>query len=107
MASSAAEPIRPERVLAAVQQFTDENTIAVADASYSSNWMVGQLTATGAGSRFITPRGLAGLGWGMPLAMGAKLARPEARVIAVVGDGGSRTPESSWRPPWGTASTSW
>jgi acetolactate synthase-1/2/3 large subunit len=38
--------------------------------------------------RFITPRGLAGLGWGLPLAMGAKLARPQHPVITIVGDGG-------------------
>jgi acetolactate synthase-1/2/3 large subunit len=38
--------------------------------------------------RFITPRGLAGLGWGVPLALGAKVARPDKPVIAIVGDGG-------------------
>jgi acetolactate synthase-1/2/3 large subunit len=40
------------------------------------------------GARFLEPRGLAGLGWGLPMAMGAKLARPEANVFALVGDGG-------------------
>ena len=38
--------------------------------------------------RFITPRGIAGLGWGLPLAMGARVARPESPVICIVGDGG-------------------
>ena len=36
--------------------------------------------------RFLTPRGLAGLGWGLPLALGAKAAAPRRQVIALVGD---------------------
>jgi acetolactate synthase I/II/III large subunit len=60
----------------------------VADASYSSMWVVGQLRALAPTMRFLTPRGLAGLGWGFPLAIGAKVAAPQSPVIALVGDGG-------------------
>src|SRR2546429_4683396 len=35
-----------------------------------------------------TPRGLAGLGWGMPMAMGARLAQDGGQVFCLVGDGG-------------------
>jgi acetolactate synthase-1/2/3 large subunit len=62
--------------------------IVCADASYSTNWASTFLSAKTDGARFLTPRGLAGLGWGLPMAMGAKLARPEANVFALVGDGG-------------------
>jgi acetolactate synthase-1/2/3 large subunit len=61
--------------------------IVVADASYSSIWVANFLTVN-AGQRVVTPRGLAGLGWGLPYAIGAKTARPGARVIGLVGDGG-------------------
>ncbi len=81
-------PIRPERVMAELQTLLAPETIVVADASYSSMWIVGQLRALVPGMRFLTPRGLAGLGWGLPLAIGAKVARPRTPVVALVGDGG-------------------
>jgi acetolactate synthase-1/2/3 large subunit len=81
-------PLRPEQVMAVIQPHLDPRTIVVADASYSSNWIVGQLRVSDPATRIVTPRGLAGLGWGLPLALGAKLGRSDARVIAVVGDGG-------------------
>lgn len=88
LAQHDAGPIRPERVMAELQTLLTPETIVVADASYSSMWIVGQLRGLAPGMRFLTPRGLAGLGWGLPLAMGAKVARPAARVVALVGDGG-------------------
>ncbi|EUB98174.1 Acetolactate synthase [Rhizobium sp. CF080] len=81
-------PLRPERVMAELQRLLTPDTIVVADASYSSMWVVGQLRNATAGARFLTPRGLAGLGWGMPMGLGAAIARPGAPVVAFVGDGG-------------------
>lgn len=81
-------PIRPERIMRELQPWLNRGVTVVADASYSSMWVAGQLRAPNIGARFITPRGLAGLGWGLPLAVGAKLARPDSPVVAVVGDGG-------------------
>ncbi len=88
VAETAGDPIRPERIMAILDDRIDAETIMVADASYSSIWVANNLTARSAGQRFITPRGIAGLGWGLPYAIGAKLARPQARVVCVAGDGG-------------------
>ena len=38
--------------------------------------------------RFVIPRGISGLGWGFPMAIGARVAFPEAPVYCIVGDGG-------------------
>lgn len=88
LAVSQATPIAPEKLLLDLDTLLEPNDIVVADASYASIWISSHLSAKQAGQRFLLPRGLAGLGWGLPLGMGAKLARPEARVVALVGDGG-------------------
>jgi acetolactate synthase-1/2/3 large subunit len=85
---SDATPIRPERLMEELERVVTEDSIVVADASYSSIWITNYLKARQPGQRFLTPRGLAGLGWGFPMALGAKVARPDAQVFCVAGDGG-------------------
>jgi acetolactate synthase-1/2/3 large subunit len=81
-------PLRPERLMRDLDELLTPETIVVSDASYSSIWVTNFLTARKAGARFLTPRGLAGLGWGLPYALGAKAANPKAPVFCLVGDGG-------------------
>jgi acetolactate synthase I/II/III large subunit len=81
-------PVRPERLMADIDRVMTPETIVVADASYSSIWIANYLTCQATGQRFLTPRGLAGLGWGLPLAIGAQFAEPSRPVICVSGDGG-------------------
>lgn len=81
-------PLRPERVMLEIDRLLTDDSIVVADASYSSIWIGNYLTARRPGMRFVTPRGLAGLGWGLPMAIGAKLGCPDQPVICVTGDGG-------------------
>jgi acetolactate synthase I/II/III large subunit len=84
---SIATPIRPERFMAELERQLSDDHIVVADASFSSIWVANYLAAK-ADRRFISPRGQAGLGWGFPLALGAKIGSPERPVFCVVGDGG-------------------
>jgi acetolactate synthase-1/2/3 large subunit len=85
---SAASPLHPEHVMAELDRLLTPETVVVADASYSSVWINAFLTARAAGMRFLTPRGLAGLGWGFPMAIGAKLAAGGRPVVCLAGDGG-------------------
>ncbi len=88
METSDRSPVRPERLMRDLDGLLTPDHIVVSDASYSSIWIGNFLTAQKPGMRFLTPRGLAGLGWGLPYALGAKAARPDASVFALVGDGG-------------------
>ncbi|MBL8700816.1 MAG: acetolactate synthase catalytic subunit [Alphaproteobacteria bacterium] len=85
---SGASPIRPERLMRELAARLRPDDIVVADASYASIWIANYLRAERPGQRFLTPRGIAGLGWGLPMALGAKVAAPDARVFCIAGDGG-------------------
>jgi acetolactate synthase-1/2/3 large subunit len=87
LAESSARPIRPERVLAEMARFVDDDTIVCADASYSSLWAVDRLTLRRPGRRLVSARGFGGIGWALPAGIGAKLAAPDKRVLCLTGDG--------------------
>jgi len=80
-------PIMPEKLMEAVERHLDPDHILVADASFSSIWIANYITAKDE-REFYLPRGLAGLGWGLPMAMGAKLGKPNRKVFCLSGDGG-------------------
>jgi acetolactate synthase-1/2/3 large subunit len=88
MTGSDARPIRPERVMAEVARQLTPDTVVVSDASFSHVWTANYLPALRPGMRMLQPRGLAGLGWGLPMALGAKLAAPNCPVLVFAGDGG-------------------
>ena len=77
----------PERFMAHVEKFLSDDHQLVADASFSSIWIANYLQSCGE-RRFYLPRGLAGLGWGLPMAMGVKVALPDKKVFCLTGDGG-------------------
>lgn len=81
-------PIRPERIMAELNALLHADDTVVADASYSTLWVTNYLKVRKSGQRFLTPRGLAGLGWGMPMAMGARVANDKGTTYCLVGDGG-------------------
>jgi acetolactate synthase-1/2/3 large subunit len=66
----------------------DARTLIAADASYITGWALSHIENVAQGCTFISPRGTGGLGWGLPAAIGAKLADPSRTVMCLTGDGG-------------------
>lgn len=71
---------------AAIADIVDEYTTIVEDAVTSSRKLMEQIVISRPGS-YIT-NGASGLGWGVPAAVGVKLARPDDLVVCITGDGG-------------------
>jgi acetolactate synthase-1/2/3 large subunit len=83
------QPLRPQAVMNIINQHLTNDDLVVCDASLSSGWAAAFLQLKSAGRRFVAPRGLAGLGWGAPAAIGAALAaKHQSRVLQFAGDGG-------------------
>ena len=81
------EPIKPQRVLAELTSAVPHDAVLVADASLASGWLGSYFEQDTPGRRMLFPRGLAGLGWALPAAIGAAVAEPEKRIVALIGDG--------------------
>jgi acetolactate synthase I/II/III large subunit len=83
------EPLKPQAVMEAINQVLTENDLVVCDASLSSGWASAYIKINTTGRRFMAPRGLAGLGWSAPAAIGAALAAGNGnRILTIAGDGG-------------------
>jgi len=80
-------PMRPERILAEVREALPRNALITTDVGWNKNGVGQQFPIYEPGSIF-TPGGYATMGFGAPAALGAKLARPDRVVVALVGDGG-------------------
>jgi len=66
----------------------EDEDVVVADASVSSGWAGAALRLYGARRRLLTPRGSGSISYALPASLGAKIARPQARIFAIGGDAG-------------------
>jgi acetolactate synthase-1/2/3 large subunit len=81
-----APPIHPYQAVAAIVDAIDERTTVVADGAETYHWLNEVIRQNEPGS-YITHGFLGAVGFGMGLALGAQTARPDRRVLCLVGDG--------------------
>lgn len=86
-AGLSAAPMKPQRVYAELRRALPPETIVALDAGAAPAYGYDRLQFTQPRS-FLTPLDLGGLGFAFPEALGAKLGRPDAPVLAIHGDGG-------------------
>ena len=85
--TSNAFPLRPERILSDLRAVLPEDGYVVTDVGWNKNGVAQQFPFKHAGT-FITPSGLATMGFGAAAVLGIKLARPDRAAVALIGDGG-------------------
>ena len=82
-----ARPIRPERVIAALQSTLDDDAIVVADPGTPCPYFSAHYRWPKAGRHFITNRAHGALGYALAASIGAHIGRPDVKTIAAMGDG--------------------
>ncbi len=84
---SDAEWLKPQKVMETLQELiAGEDVIVTTGVGQHQMWAM-QYVLTERPRNFISSGGLGTMGYGIPAAIGAKAARPEAKVVCVDGDG--------------------
>jgi len=81
------EWLKPQKVIETLQELTAGDDVIVTTGVGQHQMWAMQYILTEKPRNFITSGGLGTMGYGIPAAIGAKAARPEATVVCVDGDG--------------------
>jgi acetolactate synthase I/II/III large subunit len=87
LARSDDSPIKPERVVAEVSAALPEDSIVVADPGTPCPYFSAYYMVKGTGRRYFSNRAHGALGYALAASIGAHIARPQAKTVAVMGDG--------------------
>jgi acetolactate synthase-1/2/3 large subunit len=80
-------PVKPQRLVADIRRAMGRDDIVLVDTGAVKMWMA-RLYPTYAVNTCLISNGLATMGFALPGAIAIKLAQPERKVLAVMGDGG-------------------
>jgi acetolactate synthase-1/2/3 large subunit len=81
-------PVAMGRLLRDLRAELPDDGIFVADGGFAAHWGGLLFDSRRPGRTFVPDRGFASIGYGLPGAMGAKLAAPDRVVVSLTGDGG-------------------
>lgn len=87
LAAESVQPIRPERVLAALHRVLPPDATMVADPGTPCPYVSGYYEVLEPGRQFITNRAHGALGYSMSAATGAWFGRPGSKCVSLMGDG--------------------
>jgi len=79
-------PIKPQKVIYELSKHLPDDAIVTTEVGQCQMFAAHYFEATGK-RQFITPGGLGTMGFGLPAAIGAKVAAPDRCVVDVAGDG--------------------
>ncbi|HEY1442615.1 MAG TPA: acetolactate synthase large subunit [Mycobacterium sp.] len=79
-------PLAPQRLVADTRAALDRSDVVLVDTGATKMWMA-RLYPTFERNTCLVSNGLSTMSFALPGALGVKLARPESKVLAVVGDG--------------------
>jgi acetolactate synthase-1/2/3 large subunit len=86
-ATSDEMPIMPQRVIETLWRTAPDDAVIVADPGTMTPFTAAQFRLKRPGRSTVIPRAHGGLGYALPATVGAAFARPNERVIGLVGDG--------------------
>jgi acetolactate synthase-1/2/3 large subunit len=80
-------PVAPQRIIDTLWRHTSEDVVVVADPGTMTPFTAAQFRTRRPGRSVVIPRAHGGLGYALPATVGACFARPQERIVGLVGDG--------------------
>lgn len=82
------EPVHPLQVIRALREAMAPEDTLICDSGFNQIWGGQYFEVQRPGRFYVGPRGMGTMGFAFPAAIGAKVARPEQKFVALAGDGG-------------------
>ncbi len=86
--NSEESPVHMARLVTEINKALPADGYMIADGGFAAHWGGLLFDTKQAGRSYVPDRGFASIGYGLPGAMGAQLAKPDAKVVGLTGDGG-------------------